>query len=168
MDDATANTLEKPSDLGQSPEAVARRWKLELKLADKREADWRKKASDIYKQYTPTNPVANSFNILWTNTETLRQSVYNSLPQPDARRRYQDEDPLGKAVGEVLTRSLEFAQDTYDFDGVLKGDVLSMLLPGRAVSRVRYIPDIRTTGEKPEDGEENAEESDAYEEIAWE
>lgn len=164
MSEPQASSLEKATDLGTSPQAVARRWKLELKLADKREAGWRKKAASIYKLYTPEEPAASSFNILWTNTETLRQAVYNSLPQPDARRRYSDDDPLGKAVGEVLTRALEFAQDTYDFDAVLKGDVLSMLLPGRAVSRVRYVPDIRTIG----GDDEEAQESEAYEEIAWE
>jgi hypothetical protein len=165
MSDPQANSLEKPTDLGMSPEAVARRWKLELKLADKREETWRKKAKAVYELYTPEAPAANSFNILWTNTETLRQSVYNSLPQPDARRRYQDDDPLGKAVGEVLTRALEFAQDTYDFDAVLQDDVLAMLLPGRAVSRVRYVPDIR----KAAGGAEVADpEAEQYEEIAWE
>ena len=97
----------------------------------------------------------------------MRQSVYNSLPQPDARRRYSDEDELGKCVGDVITRSLEFSQDTYDFDAVLKGDVLAMLLPGRAVSRVRYIPDIRSSGgEGAKD--DDAQESESYEEIAWE
>lgn len=167
MTDSNASSLESPQDLGATPEAVARRWKLELKLADKRESDWRKKSADIYKLYTPASPAANSFNILWTNTETLRQSVYNSLPQPDVRRRYQDEDPLGKAVGEVLTRALEFSQDTYDFDGVLQDDVLSMLLAGRALSRVRYIPDIRSTGQ-PKVAEGDVAEPDTYEEIAWE
>jgi hypothetical protein len=165
MTDPNANTIERAQDLGQSPEAVARRWKLELKLADKRERDWRKKAADIYKLYTPDTPAANSFNVLWTNTETLRQSVYNSLPQPDARRRYQDADPLGQAVGEVLTRALEFSQDTYDFDGLLQDDVLAMLLAGRAVSRVRYVPDIRTTPAEPAEADTEA---DTYEEIAWE
>lgn len=169
MADPQANTLERPSDLGKTPEAVARRWKLEIKLADKRESEWRKKVTDIYKLYTPTTPAANSFNILWTNTETLRQSVYNSLPQPDARRRYQDEDPLGKAVGEVLTRALEFSQDTYDFDAVLQDDVLAMLLAGRALSRVRYIPDIRTSGAPDaSEGAEASGDADVYEEIAWE
>src|ERR1700676_2436684 len=138
MEDSTPESLETPKDLGKSPASIARRWKLELKLADKRESAWRGKAKTIYGLYTPETPVSNSFNILWPNTETLRQSVYNSLPQPMVRRRYSDEDPLGKAVGDVLTRSLEFAQDTYDFDGILKGDVLSMLLCGRALSRVRY------------------------------
>jgi hypothetical protein len=164
MNDSTANSLERPQDIGTSPEAVARRWKLELKLADKRESTWRKKAAEIYKKYTPESPETNSFNILWTNTETLRQSVYNSLPQPDVRRRYQDEDPLGKAVSEVLTRALEFAQDTYDFDAVLQDDVLCMLLAGRTVSRVRYVPDIHSEpGEAKEGGA-----SEPYESIAWE
>ena len=163
-----AEVLEQASDLGKSPEATARRWKLELKLAHKRESMWRKKVSDIYKLYTPDIPAANSFNILWPNTETLRQAVYNSLPQPDARRRYQDDDALGKAVGEVLTRALEFAQDTYDFDGVLKGDVLAMLLAGRGLSRVRYVPQIKTlpNGQEDEQGELN--ETETYEEIEWE
>lgn len=166
MIDPTANTLEKPSDLGKTPEAQARRWKLELKLADKRESQWRKRATAIYKLYTPEEPANHSFNILWTNTETLRQSVYNSLPQPDARRRYQDEDPLGKQVGEVMTRALEFAQDTYDFDGVLKGDVLSMLLAGRGLSRVRYVPDIKQVDAPGGDG--SLQDGETYEEIAWE
>lgn len=172
MTEANANSLEKPSDLGMSSKAISKRWKLELKLAAKRESAWRKKVSDIYKTYTPESPANNSFNILWSNTETLRQSVYNSLPQPDARRRYQDDDPLGKAVGDVLTRALEFCQDTYDFDAVLKADVLAMLLAGRAVSRVRYVPDIRASEPESEESNFNEDgetfETDAYEEIAWE
>lgn len=175
--------LEKVTDLGTSPQAVARRWKLELKLAAKREESWRKKARDVCKQYTPENPVANSFNILWTNTETLRQAVYNSLPKPEVKRRYNDEDMVGKAVSQVLTRALEFCQDAYDFDAVLKGDVLAMLLPGRAVSRVRYVPSLRQVGvedgmgddgypeaaheEDDEEPEHEAQEGET-EELDWE
>ena len=163
-----ANSLEKPSDLGKTPEAVAKRWKLELKLADKREAAFRKKGKAIYELYTPETPANNSFNVLWTNTETLRQSVYNSLPNPEVVRRYRDADPVGKSVSEVLVRALQFAQDTYDFDAVIKGDVLSMLLPGRAVSRVRYVPDIRTIGGEDSEQDDDSQESESYEEVAWE
>ncbi len=166
--DSQANSLELKDDLGKSPQAVVRRWKLELKLADKRELKWREKVKTIYELYTPPNPAANSFNILWSNTETLRQAVYNSLPQPQVKRRYADEDELGKNVGEVLTRALEFAQDTYDFDAVLKGDVLSMLLPGRAISRVCYVPDIRTIDGEDSVNDDDSQESAAYEEIEWE
>lgn len=160
MIDANYNSIEKESDLGRSPQSEARRWKLELKLAGKRESDWRRKVKTIYDIYCPKNPEKNSFNILWSNTETLRQAVYNSLPQPEVRRRYQDEDELGKNVSNILTRALEFCQDSYDFDNVLKNDVLSMLLSGRGVSRVRYIPSIKSFGDKEND--------DEYEEIEWE
>jgi len=158
----------------KTPQAIARRWKTELKLADRREEKWREKAKAVIKLYTPEDPGANSYNILWPNTETLRQAVYNSLPQPDVRRRYQDEDPLGKAVAQTLTRALEFAQDTYDFDGAMKGGVMDMLLPGRAVSRVRYVPDIASSDdaggdmEPSEPGSEDPQESESYEEIEWE
>jgi len=168
MDEAQGSTLERADDIGKSPEAIARRWKLELKLSDKRESAWRNKVKDIYKTYCPENPAANSFNILWSNTETLRQSVYNSIPSPNVRRRYQDEDKLGKQVSEVLNRALVFSQDSYDFDGVIKGDVLAMLLPGRAVSRVRYVPDIRSIGGEDSATDDDSQESEAYEEIAWE
>lgn len=168
--------LEQATDL--SPEAVCRRWKLELKLSSKREDKWRKKARDVCKAYTPETPALNSFNVLWTNTETLRQACYNSLPQPIVRRRYHDDDPVGKAVSKVLQRALEFCQDEYDFDAVIKGDVLAMLLPGRAVSRIRYVPSLSQVGADNRPGElahsEGSEEptheaqEGAYEEVTWE
>ena len=165
-------TFERPADLGEGSEALARRWKLELKLSGKREANWRRKAADVCKQYTPENPAANSFNVLWTNTETLRQACYNSLPQPLVRRRYHDDDPIGKGVSQALQRSLEYCQDAYDFHGAMQGDVLSMLLPGRALSRVRYVPSLTQVGtpvpdEQAEEPTHEAQEG-AYEELAWE
>lgn len=154
MDSAISQSLETPSDLGESPEAIARRWKLEIKLAQKREKDWRDKAKHIYKLYTPKDPVANSFNILWCNTETLRQACYNSLPQPQCRRRYSDEDLLGEKASQVLTRALEFTTECIDFDHVCQQAVLSMLLAGRAVVWERYEPKILS--------------QDDFEQIEWE
>lgn len=173
-----AATVERASEIGESPESRARRWKLELKLAGKREYAWRRKAKLINEAYTPENPAANTFNVLWTNTETLRQACYNSLPQPLVRRRYHDEDPVGRQVSRVLQRCLDYCQDAYDFDGVIKGDVLCMLLPGRAVSRVRYVPTLKQVGadnapgalahsEGSEDAAHEPQEG-AYEELEWE
>ncbi len=159
-DDSASEKLEKPSDIGKDPQAIARRWKIELSLADKREKEWRNTAKEIYKLYTPESPERNSFNILWPNTETLRQALYNAAPEPQCKRRYADEDPIGAKVGEVLTRSLEFAIDCSDFDKVCQSLVLSMLLNGRAVSWERYVPDIRS--------DEQSSMGQGYEEIEWE
>lgn len=131
----------------KDPKTVCKRWLLELKQADKREKDWRKSGEDIYRRYRGTKAKKNSFNILWANTEVLRPALYNSLPKPDVRRRFRDADPLGKAVSELLERCLVYSVENGDFDECIKLDVLDDLLPGRGISRIRYIPTIEKTGD---------------------
>lgn len=163
--------LERPSDIEKNPAGVVRRWLLELKLADKRESEWRKKSEKVLKRYRQEEAKKHSFNILWSNTETLRPAVYNSLPKPDVRRRFKDEDPIGKACAEVLSRSIEYGLDTTDFNSQITFSVLDMLLPGRGVARVRYVPSLTQVGE-PEEAEihEPAGENlqGETEELQWE
>lgn len=146
--EAVAGGLDDQKEATADPEAEVRRWTLELALAEKREKDWRKNGRTIFDRYRGAARKRNSFNILWANTEVLRPALYNSTPKPDVRRRFRDSDPLGKAASEVLERSLTFAVDDADFDDAIKFDVLDMILPGRGVSRVRYIPSI-SQGEPP-------------------
>lgn len=164
-----SGAIERPEDLEKDEKGVVRRWLLELKLADKRETDWRKKSAKILSRYRQKDAKKHSFNILWSNTETLRPAVYNSLPKPDVRRRFKDADPMGKAVSEVLSRSIEYGLDTTDFDVNIKMSVLDMLLPGRGVARVRYVPDVRLAGGMSE-ATETADESleGDFEEVQWE
>lgn len=159
-------TLVRPEDAGKGETGIVKRWLLELKLADKRESDWRKKSERVLKRYRQKEFKRYSFNILWSNTETMRPAIYNSLPKPDVRRRFKDEDPIGKIVSEVLSRALEFGMDTTNFDSQIRGCVLDMLLPGRGVARVRYVPSFnKVEAEEPTEGE--ATEGDV-EELAWE
>lgn len=140
----------------ENPERESRRWRLEIKLALKREKEWREKAKAIFAKYRGTNAKKNSFNILWANTEVLRPALYNSTPKPDVRRRFRQNDMLGKAVAEVAERSLSYCVDAYDLDNCLRNDVLDALLPGRACARVRYIPKFK---EVPQDVQEPAPQS---------
>lgn len=158
-------TLERPEDAGKGEAGIVKRWLLELKLADKRESDWRKKGEKVLKRYRQKEVKKHSFNILWSNTETLRPAIYNSLPKPDVRRRFKDEDKIGKIVSEVLSRSIEYGMDTTDFDTQVKNCVIDMLLPGRGVARVRYVPSLVPTGETTES--DDALEGEV-EELAWE
>jgi hypothetical protein len=134
------------AEASKKPGDEARRWLLELKLADKRERPWREQAEKIWKKYRGQDKRKNSFNILWANTEILREVVYNSTPKPDVRRRFRSEDILGKAVSQVLERGLQFSVDSNDFDGTMKMDILDALLPGRGISRVRYVPSFAQVG----------------------
>jgi hypothetical protein len=135
----------------------ARRWKKELMLAEKRERDWTQEAEKIVKRYRGEEKKRNRFNILWSNTEILRPAIYNSKPNPDVRRRFRDADPLGKAVSEVLERSLQCFVDGDEFDDALKNDVLDSLLPGRGISRIRYVPKIAQVKSSPGDDDDEDE-----------
>lgn len=125
-----------------------RLWWKELQLAEKRERPWRDKAEKVVKRYRGEEKKKNRFNVLWSNTETLRPAIYNSRPNPDVRRRFRDTDPVGKAVSELLERSLMVMVDYECTDQTFKNDVLDSLLVGRGVSRIRYIPSLRQVGEE--------------------
>lgn len=141
------------------PAKEARRWKKELQLAGKREKDWRSDAEKIIKRYRGEEKKRNRFNVLWANTETLRPAIYNSRPNPDVRRRFRDADPVGKAVSEVLERSLSVFVDGDETDDAITNDVLDGLLSGRGVSRIRYVPKIATI--PPKETDKSPEEADA-------
>lgn len=141
----------------------ARRWKREIDLADRREKDYRDEGERIIKRYRGEERKKGRYNILWSNTEILRPAIYNSPAKPDVRRRFRDADPLGKAVSTVLERCLDLLVDDYGTDCAIKNDVLDSLLPGRGVSRVRYVPSIsQSPPPKPANPEadEDAEDAD--------
>jgi hypothetical protein len=123
-----------------SPRGMVRKWLSEISIAEKLEADWRKEAGDIYDLYEAEKQQSDGYNILWSNTEVLRPALYNSTPTPDVRRRFRDEDPLGKAVSQILQRALAYSLEAHGFDDEMKKAVLDCLLVGRGIMRVRYEP----------------------------
>lgn len=177
---SNSESLERPEDAGRPPSGPVARWIMELRLADKADSNWREQAKTAYKRYAGNsgNSAAkrqSGFNILWSNTETLAPAIYNSLPRPDVRRRFSDSDPVGKYVSDVLERSISFGLDDEDFDSKIKPIVLDLLLGGRAVARVRYIPSfvqVDVDGAEHEESEEiqdgHEAQEGAQEELAWE
>lgn len=155
--EARAKTV---ADIEKDPRGVVKRWKAELALAAETEKEWRKEAKEVWELYEGKEQRANSFNILWSNTETLRPAVYNSTPQPDVRRRFRDPDPVGKAASTVLERALSYEIDTDAFDEAIQDAVLDTLIPGRGIARVRYkpttIPQMDAQGQPLKDEQGNA------------
>lgn len=142
-------SMEVPADAGKGPAGVVNRWVTELDLADKQEADWRKRARDVEARYRDekvnvANPgkysSSNRFNILYSNIQTICPTLYNQSPAPDVRRRYRDADPIGKEVSEILERCLSFSMDECDFDRYMRLAVKDQQLCGRGITRVRYNP----------------------------
>ncbi len=138
---------------------VVDRWLKELDASDRHEKDWRERADKIVKLYRDErekveNTTAKRFNILYSNTEVLKGALYSQCPVPDVRRRFLDKDPAGRVAAIVLTRALAVTLDKQkdgdDFDGLMKASVFDMVLPGRAVARVKYVPTIERYEERVE------------------
>ena len=168
-------SVETQKDIGTDQAAKVRRWLLELKLASKEEKSWRENCEKIWNKYRAKDQKKNSFNILWSNTEVMRQAVYSAQPKPDVRRRFKDADPMGKAVSDVLYRALEFSISCDEFDLVVKQSVIDNLITGRGITRVRYIPSLVQVGDTAETGLEKNETDTEHEslegeaeELAWE
>ena len=162
-----------PAEIEKDAPGVVRRWLAELTIAHREEKDWREEGKKLWEMYEGGKKKAHSFNILWANTELLLPAVYNSTPEPDVRRRFRDADPVGKAVSELLERALSSQVDEYDFDDEAESFVLDMLLVGRGVPRVKYVPTFapQQMGEMEPGEDEQAEkltgESVECETVQW-
>lgn len=153
FEEDVSGSLETASDAGKGKEGVVHRWMMELDLASKQEKDWRQNAEDVIQRFRADEKEdehkPDQFNILWSNTEVMRPVLYNSTPLPDVRRRFRDEDDTGKDAAKIMERAVSSALDMFDFDHVMNLAVLDLLLPGRAVTRVRYEPTIEEVQPEP-------------------
>jgi len=142
------STLETPEDAGKGDKGRVARWLAEIESASKTEKTWReedaKKAVERYRD--EKGKKKNVFNILWSNVQVMKPSLYAQTPTPIVSRRFKDADPVGRALAEVIERALSYTTDQpgYDFDHTASLAVLDMLLPGRGIVRVRYEPTIDT------------------------
>lgn len=158
------------------------RWIQERDLSLKSERGWRDDAEiaiQIYRsdnkwsesnKAAPTRTSKEAFNILWANVETKRPALYNSLPRPDIRRRHKDKDRLGRAISELLERCSTYVIDVQDMDSTNKAAVNDMLVPGRAVTRIKYIPTMipgEAAGEDEEVEEVVGNQEIRFDQVQW-
>lgn len=161
----------------------AGKWLDRINQADKAEKAWRITAGKIITKYRSDDGVdvqgnrrQESFNILWSNVETLSPALYNRTPKPDIRRRFADADLIAKSVSELLTRASEYTFEAEDFDRCMQYVVHDALLVGRGVARVRYDPvfvahqdDGDDDGDEPTESapDDLAAERVCFEHVQW-
>ena len=144
---------------GDEGRGLVKLWISAIDAATKDEADWRKEGDetvDIYRSGKSGDKTP-SFNILFSNTETLLPAVYNSTPNPDIRRRYNDDNPISKSVVDILERGIVYSLDQYDFDAVMRQVTFDGVLPGRGIARIRYVPVIGGSDPSAAEGDEQPE-----------
>jgi len=90
------------------------------------------------------DPNRDPYNILYSNTEVLRPSLYSATPKPDVRSRYPDVDT--QPLPMVLDRFLTIVSDPSNpgvesLDDAMNETVLSALTCAMGFSRLRHYPD---------------------------
>lgn len=188
----TAQTQESPAAFGSDEAGVAQRWISEIDFAEKDHAAYRKTGQKIVKAYRAEAVDQNSdevksrrFSLFWSNIETLGPATLARTPTAVVKRRWADQDQLGRVASEVLERSLNFTVDAIDFFDIAKGVRTDFLLVARGVAWARYVPHMEPVEPAPmghnggpvldPDGDEAANGAEpaqavgeAGERVAWE
>jgi hypothetical protein len=146
---ANTATYESKSEAVQDEKDFVKLWLDQIERSGADEKAWREdaeKAEDVYRSKDGSRN--REFNIFHANIETIVPALYNSTPIPDVRRRFADKDPIGKVVSDIIERSLSFAVDTYDFDGMMHATIKDSEITDRGIARVRYTPYFAGEGEQ--------------------
>jgi hypothetical protein len=134
----------------QAPPAQSSQfWQVQLALAEKDHKDFHAEGQEVVERYkSEKKRVAKSdskrFNILYSNTETLKSALYGRAAKPDVRRRFADKDPVARVAADVVERALIYCAESYDVDKPIEAALHDYLLPGRGVMRIEYEPVIET------------------------
>ena len=157
-------------------EGEVKRWLSEIELSAEIEEQWEKDAEEAINVFRGDKFKAEdegkrkeTFNILYSNIEAKRPALYNSTPRPDIRRRHKDPDNVGKWVSMLLERCVTYITDCSDLDNAMVAAVNDVLLPGRAVTRIKYVPMSGNEDESiAEETTEGTYEAIDYEEVQFE
>ena len=134
----------------------AKDWLDEIKRYHKASRSWRESAKKIVDRYRLEESSAQSqsdsyrrptFNLLWSNTQTMQPSLFSRIPEIIAERRHRDRDPVGRIGAEVMQRAANEEIERNDFKDSMDKVVLDLLLVARGVPWVRYEAEKTTDGD---------------------
>jgi hypothetical protein len=122
-------------------------WIERINAAWERERVWEQNANQAQKAYTNeaeyyADGVLYDYNILHSNVETIVPAIINSPPVPDIRRRFGDDDPVGKQLSELLERVIRIQIDDGKLAGELESQAQDGFLAGRGIVRLRFYADV--------------------------
>ena len=143
-------------------EALQRHWVMEIERYERKAQQFTKRGNLILQRYTAEKKdeqaKMTTFNVLWSNIQTLKPALYSKDPTPEVERRFKDNDPVGRVASEVLERSCTNLLATQKFGDSVRLAILDRLLPGRGVMWVRYLPHFKkVSGQDPQSDDAGAQ-----------
>lgn len=84
-----------------------------------------------------TNAVRTIFNILWSNVQTLKPTLFSRVPKVVVERRLKNDDPQARRCATIAERCTQFSLSQEHDDFMYVGDLVveDRLLPGRGTAR---------------------------------
>lgn len=136
-----------PPAQGPDLAALKTRWTLEIERYERKAEQFHQRGKKIVERYVDERKDEDAqvirYNVLWSNLQTLRPSLYAKDPTPEVERRFKDEDAVGRTASDVLERCLAYLVQKQGFGDTMRSVVLDRLLPGRGVAWARYVPHMR-------------------------
>jgi hypothetical protein len=129
-------------------------WLSEISRAQKTMSTWTERCEKIRKKYryeASTNAKIRQYQMLWSNMETMKPSVYTKPPKGVVQQRWKDRDPVSRNACELLERCVNFTLDANDYNTKLEQVRDDYLLYARGCARLKYKPEFDTVDK--EDGQ---------------
>ena len=112
-------------------------WDKRIQKAEKYLEQTHEKGDKIYQRYQDereeSSSLAQRANFFYSNTNTLKESLFNSMPKPDVSRvqRGDFEDDVSRVAASVVQRGLTYEIEcAEDFEEAITSAVLDRLVPG--------------------------------------
>ncbi len=126
-----------------------------IEAAEREEKDWRDECDKIERFYRAEKRAShelgepNDWNMLAVTTNIMVPAVYNTPPIPDIRRRFTNdqENPVERDAAMVLERAVDIEIEDRTWHEAIKSAVKDMVLYGRGVVRMRYLPEFSPLAE---------------------
>ena len=79
-------------------------------------------------------------NVLWSNVQILKPTLYARMPKVVVERRFKDSDPIGRLACQIAERATSYAMSTQQdrFNYAVRAAVEDRLLAGRGTVWLRY------------------------------
>lgn len=138
---------------GTKPTNEVSTWLSEIARSQKHYQKWTERCDKIRKKYryeASSNSRVRQYQMLWSNMETMKPSVYTKAPKGVVQQRWKDRDPVSRNASELLERGINFTLDANDYNTKLEQVRDDYLLYARGTARVKYKPEFDTVDK--EDG----------------
>jgi hypothetical protein len=148
---------------GQNGPKFYRHWKAEIDIARKWMEPYQQRVEQVYREYR-SDPVKDGkgetkkANIWFATVESIKPSIFSSVPKVDIRRRKNATDKISRLSALIWERATDYSQECHqDSYYIYQRARDAYMLAGRPILWERYEPSFESTTEDCEVCDEEIE-----------